>query len=294
MTDKTKTVVLTREEEIKLISARKKKDSFSNEALHTLLNAHDNFIKMRAHAFVTRFGRRFGVTFDDLHQEGRIGFIKAVDGFDKNKKCRLLSYAVWWIDAYMARSVMDQVSAVKYGTTRNQRDRIMGSMRTQDVLIASGVREPLADLSLNVPISIGNNETTTWIDAMASSTYEPTDDRLAESEIYRSREERLAIALAKLEEKSPIETAILRMRALADEPATLDEIGSHFGFSRERAHQLEAQALNKIRKYIGLLSDSESVVPHITANEVGFITRRRSNNGDTIATTNPPAAPPAP
>src|SRR5205823_6205017 len=57
----------------------------------------------------------------DLIQEGNIGLMKAVAKFDPNRGFRLISYAVWWIRAYIQAFILKSWSLVKIGTTQAQR-----------------------------------------------------------------------------------------------------------------------------------------------------------------------------
>src|SRR5690606_28712534 len=75
----------------------------------------------------------------------------------------------------------------------------------------------------------------------------PIDDQLAEEEIASAFREKLAAFARTLKDK---ELYIFQKRLVADEPLTLQEIGNHYGFSRERARQLEARLVQRLKAYM--------------------------------------------
>src|SRR5262249_24206290 len=83
---------------------------------HSLVTANLRFVVKLAYEY-----RSYGLRMADLIQEGNIGLVKAVQKFDPNKKIRLISYAVWWIRAYVQSYILKSWSLVKLGTTQAQR-----------------------------------------------------------------------------------------------------------------------------------------------------------------------------
>src|SRR5215467_8916695 len=101
------------EEEQKLARRFKKGDL---QAGHRLVTANLRFVVKVAYEY-----RSYGIKMSDLIQEGNIGLMKAVQKFDPDKKIRLISYAVWWIRAYVQSYILKSWSLVKLGTTQAQR-----------------------------------------------------------------------------------------------------------------------------------------------------------------------------
>jgi len=106
--------LLTPEEEFKLAVRLKKYNDL--EAAEKLIVSNLRFVVKIAHEY-----RNYGFKLADLIQEGNIGLIHAVKKFDPEKGYRLISYAVWWIRAYIQNYLIKSWSIVKIGTTQAQR-----------------------------------------------------------------------------------------------------------------------------------------------------------------------------
>ena len=106
--------LLTREQEVAL--ALDYRDNSNLQAAHKLVVSNLRFVVKIAHEY-----RGYGLKLLDLIQEGNIGLMMAVKKFDVDKGYRLISYAVWWIRAYIQNFIMRSWSLVKLGTTQAQR-----------------------------------------------------------------------------------------------------------------------------------------------------------------------------
>ena len=91
--------LLTVEEERRL--ARDFRDRGDKRAGHRLVEANLRFVVKVAFEY-----RSYGLRMADLIQEGNIGLMKAVQKFDPDKEIRLISYAVWWIRAYIQNHIL--------------------------------------------------------------------------------------------------------------------------------------------------------------------------------------------
>jgi RNA polymerase sigma-32 factor len=239
------------------------------DAAHKLVTSNLRFVVKVAYEY-----RSYGIKMADLIQEGNIGLMKAVQKFDADKGIRLISYAVWWIRAFIQNYILKSWSLVKLGTTQAQRKLFFSLARTRRELekfdgtdntasdekaIAKKLRvkpgEVLEmqqrmegrDLSLDAPM--GEDGGSSHVDFVMDGADLP-DAELAEQEERHIVQERVMEALGRLD---PRERYIIEMRVMQDKPMTLKELGEHFGFSRERARQLEIRAKAKLETELGAL-----------------------------------------
>ncbi len=250
--------LLTAEEEFKLAVRLKKYNDVA--AAEKLIVSNLRFVVKIAHEY-----RNYGFKLADLIQEGNIGLIHAVKKFDPYKGYRLISYAVWWIRAYIQNYLMKSWSIVKIGTTQAQRklffklnqtkkdletlskknpefSEIATSLGVKDAEVAEmDLRMGSRDVSLNEIIN--DESTNSHLDFLA---YEGDDQEvsLIKDEEKSLVQRDIAGALAHLNER---ESYIILNRVMADDPKTLQEIGEKYNISRERARQIEKQALKKIQ-----------------------------------------------
>jgi RNA polymerase sigma-32 factor len=204
--------------------------------------------------------------------------MKAVQKFDPDKGIRLISYAVWWIRAYIQNYILKSWSLVKLGTTQAQRKLFFSLARTKRELdkmsvehgldsdaqdkskIAKKLRVKTAeveemeqrmdgrDLSLDAPM--GDDGGYSHIDFVAAKSA-GQDDELSDAEEQQIVASKVTTALARLDQR---ERYIIEQRVMSDRPLTLKELGEHFGFSRERARQLEIRAKEKLKLELSALA----------------------------------------
>ncbi len=207
---------------------------------------------------------KFGNKLIDIIQEGNVGLMHAVKEFNPYKGVRLISYAVWWIRGYIQEYLMRQHSMVRIGTTQNQRKLFYHLKKEKDHLDLLG-QEPTVkllsaklgipedeirimeermsgrDISLDAPLS--DEGSGVRLDMEASSD-ESVDDQLARKEALMLLEEKIGQLRPKLNEK---ELYILEKRLLADDPVTLQDIGTEWGVTREAVRQMEVRVMKKIK-----------------------------------------------
>jgi RNA polymerase sigma-32 factor len=263
--------LLTMDEE-QALARRYRKDEDAQAAAR-LVTANLRFVVKVSYEY-----RSYGIKIADLIQEGNIGLMKAVQKFDPDKGIRLISYAVWWIRAYIQNYILKSWSLVKLGTTQAQRKLFFSLARTRRELekLDAGDEAPDAraiakklkvkpaevlemtqrmegrDLSLDAPV--GDDGGNSHVDFVAS-VGETQDDELAQAEEREIVTDRVEQALMRLD---PRERFIIEKRVMSDKPMTLKELGEHFGFSRERARQLEIRAKEKLKhELVQLMQDIE-------------------------------------
>lgn len=249
--------LLNREQEIEL--ANRYRNSQDAQAVNDLITSNLRFVIKVALGY-----RNYGIKIMDLVQEGNIGLIKAVEKFDPDKGYRLISYAVWWIKAYIQNHIIRSWSMVKMGTTQAQRklfyrvgdlpeatdfdmhldnvsklaDRINV---TEDEVIDMAARLKARDLSLDE--MLGDSSRDSFADTLRDDSADQ-EMELANKQELENLKKWVDAAVEKL---NPREKYIVEKRILSDEPETLKELGKHFGVTRERARQIERAALQKLR-----------------------------------------------
>ncbi|MCI0482709.1 MAG: RNA polymerase sigma factor RpoH [Candidatus Dadabacteria bacterium] len=250
--------LLTKEEEHDL--AVRWREHNDIEAAHKLVVSNLRFVVKVAYEYAD-----YGLKIMDLIQEGNIGLMQAVKKFDPAKGYRLISYAVWWIRAYIQNFIIKSWSLVKIGTTQAQKKLFykMGQVKrklgievtTEEDISAIAqtlhvkdreVRDMTGrlsgrDLSLNT--AVGDDEETTYIDFVSQDP--PQETALIDEEETARLKTDISRALTSLNEK---ESYIIRHRIMASKPKTLAEIADTFHISRERVRQIEEGALKKLRK----------------------------------------------
>ncbi|MBM4326157.1 MAG: sigma-70 family RNA polymerase sigma factor [Deltaproteobacteria bacterium] len=249
--------LLSREKETEL--AIRYRDEGDEQARQILVTSNLRFVIKVALGY-----RNYGVKLLDLIQEGNIGLMKAVQRFDPTKGYRLISYAIWWIKAYIQNFIIRSWSLVKIGTTQAQRKlfyrisdlpeavdhedhlenvaRLAGKISVhEDEVIDMQARLKAHDLSLDD--LIGDRSRDSFTDSLQ-------DHRPDQEELLATLEEREGLkewVQDALETLNPREKYIIEKRILSEQRYTLKELGAHFGITRERARQIERTALQKLK-----------------------------------------------
>jgi len=251
--------LLTQKEEYDL--AVKYREYNDIEAAQRLITSNLRFVVKIAFEY-----RSYGAKLLDLVQEGNIGLMMAVKKFNPYKGYRFISYAIWWIRAYIQNFIIKTWSLVKIGTTQAQKKLFykIGKVRkameaegdsekkyaslakdldvAKDEIIEMQQRMAARDLSLDAPF--GEGQELTHLDLLPADTPNQ-EEALAEAEEKKVREAQIADAMKRLNEK---EAYVIKNRIMADTPLTLREIGSQLKLSRERVRQIENEALKKLRR----------------------------------------------
>ncbi len=202
----------------------------------------------------------------DLIQEGNIGLMHAVRKYNPYKGTKFSTYASFWIKAYILKFIRQSYSIVKVGTTENEKRLFYGLNKEKRRLAAQGIiplpavlaenlsvseeeiedmeqRLASPDLSLDQTISEDGEET--FMDMVRAD--DDIEEIVADRERKRLAGRKIAEFKKLLNEK---ELFIFEKRTISEEPMTLQEIGEHFGMSRERARQIEKGLTNKIAKHL--------------------------------------------
>jgi len=252
--------VLSPEQEFELALRYREKGDI--EAAHKLITSNLRFVVKIALEY-----KNYGLKLLDLIQEGNIGLMMAVKKFDPGRGYRFISYAVWWIRAYIQNFIIKSWSLVKIGTTQAQKKLFykLGKVRRlleapqgdhpqsyEDIAKHLGVKEEeihemeqrmsRRDLSLDLPFDEDQELTPL---ALLSDDAPDQEDMLIRSQNSQIQKNEVSKALARLSER---ERYIITHRIMSDSPLTLREIGDTLQLSRERIRQIEKEALTKLRR----------------------------------------------
>ena len=209
--------------------------------------------------------RRYGVALGDLIAEGSVGLVTAVRKFDPHRGTRFVTYAGYWIRAFVLEAVVRSSTMIGAGSgpfrsklffrLRRERARLSNLIADPEELIATLAAEfdtssekmtellrrlDQREISLDAPAY--HDSDATLVETIPGAA-EPQDVMVARQRRQSGIELRLEGALSVLDDR---ERLIVEKRILSDDSTSLASLGRELGVSRERARQLEARAKKKL------------------------------------------------
>ncbi len=250
--DVSRSRLLTREEERELA---RRKDEGDEEATRRLIESN-----LRLVMWIVRGYASSGVPVLDLIQEGNLALMHAVEKFDYQQGCRFSTYATWWIRQAITKAIVYQKRTIRLPewvadqSRRISHARILLTQQTNrdptsaELAIESGIPEErvifllgLEDdaISLDAPAPDGQPIG----DAIPDHGAVRPDDAVAERLRFGELRRALSCLAPRLRR-----VLVLRFGLDGEQPGTLREVGATMGLTAERIRQLEAQALQELRK----------------------------------------------
>jgi RNA polymerase sigma factor (sigma-70 family) len=171
---------------------------------------------------------RAGLAYEDLVQEGMLGLMTAVDRFERDRGLKLVTYAQYWVRAYLGASVARERGVTRKGDVKRLRPR---------------------RLSLDAPIS-SEGVSTTRLELLRDRA-ETVEDAVADAELS----ERVRAAVRMIGKLDARERLLVTMRLMPEgDEASLADIGRRVGVCRERMRQIEVDLKARLRPVLESLA----------------------------------------
>jgi len=231
------------------------------EARDALVRANLRLVVSIAKNFVNR-----GLSFGDLIEEGNVGLIRAVEGYDPALGTRFSTYASWWIKQSIKRALINAGQTINIPAYMVEYIA-RWKQASYDLEAELGRAPTLQELATVLDLPMRKMQIIRRaVKAIQASTQAPTSidgETVSHSEIFADqdgmhpaeavlRADELAAIRRLLNSIDEREATVLRLRFGLDgrPPLTLKEIGKKIGLTRERVRQIEFEALDRLNAHL--------------------------------------------
>jgi RNA polymerase primary sigma factor len=199
-----------------------------------------------------------GLTLQDLIAEGNLGLIRAAEDYDPSLKTRFSTYAAYWIRHAMKRAIINTGRAIRIPAHMAQ---LLSEWRRASLRLHEELGRPATDTEIADHLRLSRRKRATVLQVLRLNAVSPgrledrelpqdhfVDERTPAPGSFLVQDEELRQALSLLDHLKPIEVTVLRLRfgLHGEEPRTLAQVGELLGLSRERARQIERDALERL------------------------------------------------